>query len=127
MARRSSRRTKPALDPLGRPVRVRHDPTNIEALQHSFDQRQQRAAIWVQAAEAGAAPDAGLDYWPILRQDTAALVVEIAAGRHDPYLPQLEKMEVGHDGRASVVEACQQRSQALVADQHPAGSTSSGP
>ncbi|MEO0604991.1 MAG: phage portal protein, partial [Myxococcota bacterium] len=53
-----------ALDPQGRPVRVRHDATNIEALQNSFDQRQQRAAIWVQTFGASPADAARYEGFP---------------------------------------------------------------
>lgn len=60
------------------------------------------------------APDAHLDYWPILRQPAAVLMGQIAKGDHDAYLPQLRRMEQGHGGRAVVVEACDLRAAELA-------------
>lgn len=59
------------------------------------------------------APDASIDYWPILRQPAAVLMGQIAAGDHDAYLAQLRRMEQGHGDRAVVIESCDLRLAAL--------------
>jgi len=64
------------------------------------------------AGEQSGPADAELDYWPILRQPDVVLAREIESGVHDTYLPQLQRMEKGHDARQLVIEACQSRLQA---------------
>lgn len=72
------------------------------------------------------APDATLDYWPILRQSEGDLSAEIAAGTHDAYLPQLERMELGHDGRRPVLDACCARRAALHETEVPSSRDDAG-
>lgn len=55
------------------------------------------------------APDATIDYWPILRQSAAEIMRQVEAGEHDAYLAQLGRMEAGHRGRQVVLQTIHAR------------------